>query len=487
VRCRPRVVRGTIASGAIVAALACANGSGTETASTPVDLVLREVTVFDSRDRVTLGGRTVVIDEGRIAAVLEAGAEVPEARRTIEGRGRLLTPGLVDAHSHLAYVLGDSISAGGGFVARLSMEPDSIAAYRSRFAEAYLPYGVTTVRDAGSDDRHLPMLAAWMERSPDAPDFWPVGGALVSHEEGRAPYPGHAVVTDPEDARRKVRAYHDAGLRHVKLYWRLREPEFVAALEEARKLGMHVAGHVDFQVLGFERAVDLGLRSFEHAYTVAVGALTEEQFLAAWREELPRVVGDEQRGRFYLGVMAYMHVLGPQNAEVERLIERLAGTDGTVVPTLHLFAQRLGLSPHVTPPFASFDDLTWLDEEQRAWAGEGYEILAGYVRKMWETGIPLAVGTDWAEPGPAVLAEIALLHDAGIPMPDSLAIATLGGATAIGVDDEVGAVEPGYRANLVLWDDDPLADPGALFGGRTVIKDGTVWSPGGASGPRSSG
>lgn len=59
-------------------------------------------------------------------------------------------------------------------------------------------------------------------------------------------------------------------------------------------------------------------------------------------------------------------------------------------------------------------------------------------------------------------------------MADALAIATLGSATAIGVDDEVGAIEPGLRANLVLWDQDPLADPRGLFGGRTVIKDGVV-------------
>ena len=88
------------------------------------------------------------------------------------------------------------------------------------------------------------------------------------------------------------------------------------------------------------------------------------------------------------------------------------------------------------------------------------------------------MGTDWAEPGRATLAEIALLHDAGIPMADSLAIATLGTAAAIGVDDDVGAIEPGYRANLVLWDGDPLTDPQALFGGRTVIKDGLEWAPG---------
>lgn len=459
-------------------AFACSppNGSTTQAgASNPVDLVIQDATVFDARARATLPGRSVVVEAGRIVAVLESGEPLPEARRVIAAGGRLLTPGLIDVHSHIGNILGDSISAGGGFIARLSMEPDSIAAYRRRFAEAYLPYGVTTVRDAGSDDRQMPLLTAWMEPSPDAPDFWPVGGAIVSHEEGRLPFPGHAVVADPDAARHLVRRYHQAGLRHVKLYWRLREPEFVAALDEARGLGMNVTGHIDFQVLGFERALDLGLRSFEHAYTVAVGALTSEEFLAAWREELPRVIGEREAGRFYLGIMAVMHAVGRDDPEMERLIGRLADSGSTVVPTLHLFAQRVGVAPHVTPPFAGFDDTRDLNDAQRAWAVEGYRILAGYVREMWAAGVPLAVGTDWAEPGPAALSEIALLHDAGIPMAESLAIATLGGAIAIGVDGDVGAIEPGLRANLILWDASPLDDPAALFGGRTVIKDGVEW------------
>ena len=72
------------------AASACTNGNGIETPSPPVDLVLRDVTVFDVRDRVALAGRTVVIDDGRISAVLAAGADVPAARRSIQGRGRAL-------------------------------------------------------------------------------------------------------------------------------------------------------------------------------------------------------------------------------------------------------------------------------------------------------------------------------------------------------------------------------------------------------------
>ncbi|MBW3661242.1 MAG: amidohydrolase family protein [Gemmatimonadetes bacterium] len=440
----------------------------------PVDLVIEGARILEVRSGEVLEGRTIVVDDGRIVSVTGEGAESPPAKRVVDARARLVTPGLVDVHHHTAFVLGDSVSEGGGFIARLSMEPDSIAAYRDRFAEAYLPYGVTTVRDAGSDEAHAPMLVAWMEPSPDAPDFHPVGGALGSEEEGRTPFPGHAVVRDSSDAVTKIRDYQEVGYRHIKLYWRLEEPEFAAALSEARRLGLNVTGHVDFQVFPFERALDLGLTSFEHAYTVGVGAMTREEFMAAWREQTPEWYGAEARGRFYLGVLEYFHLLGPENPRVLALIDRLAETGSTVVPTLHIFAQRLGLTWHTTPSVGAFDDTSWLSPEQREHAIEGYRILAGYVRRMHEAGVRLAIGTDWTDPGQAVLSEMLLLEDLGIPMMEVFRIATLDGARAIGVADEVGAVEPGLRAHLIVFDSDPLVDPRAILGGKTVIKDGAV-------------
>lgn len=439
-----------------------------------VDLVIERARVLDVRSGEVLEGRTIVVDDGRIVSVEPPGEPAPQTDRSLDADGRLVTPGLVDVHHHTAFVLGDSVSEGGGYIARLSMEPDSIAAYRERFAEAYLPFGVTTVRDAGSDEDHAPMLRAWMERSPQAPDFHPVGGALVSAEEGRTPYPGHAVVRDPSDAVKKVKLYQKLKFRHIKLYWRLRRPEFAAALGEARRLGMDVTGHVDYQVLGFERALDLGLRSFEHAYTVGVGALTREEFLSAWRVEAPETYGDETRGRFLLGALEYFHQLGLEDPRVLRLIGRLAETGSTVTPTLHIFAQRLGLTWFTSPSVAGFDDTSWLIPEQLAHAREGYEILAGYVRRMHEAGVRLAIGTDWVDPGQAVLSEMLLLHELGIPVAEVFRIATLDSARAIGIADEVGAVEPGMRAHLVVFDSDPLGDPRAILGGKTVIKDGAV-------------
>jgi imidazolonepropionase-like amidohydrolase len=459
---------GTVALLALL--LLCLGGAAREGG----DLALTNVAVFDPRKASVSQGATLEISGGRIARVLSHPGPALSGE-ILEGHDRLLTPGLIDVHHHTAFLLGDSVTAGGGFVTHLSMRPDSIAAYRRIFARAYMPYGVTTVRDAGSAESDLPMLLAWMEPSPSAPDFHPVGGALVSREEGRTPYAGHAEVKSPEDAAARVRHYFDLGIRHLKLYWRLREPEFRAALEEGLRLDMNVTGHIDFHVLTIDRALDLGLRSFEHAYTIGVSALSDEEFERVWRERVPEVSGDRPEGRFYIGIMEVFNDLGPENPEMLRLIRRLAETNSTVVPTLHIFAQRFGLTPLASEPVATFDDTAWLTEEQRSRMAAGYRILAEYVRRMYEAGVHLAVGTDWKDPGRAVLSEMLLLHRAGIPMPEVLRIATLEGAQAIDLED-VGSVEPGKRANLVLFERNPLDDPENLLSGKVVIKDGVVWN-----------
>jgi imidazolonepropionase-like amidohydrolase len=461
-----------IAVASVVGLAAC--GATGEAERSP-DLAVAHVDVLDVRSGALLRDRTVLVDGGAVVAVDSAAGPPPAAARVLNGAGGLLIPGFVDAHSHLAYVLGDSLSSGGGLISRLSSDTHSLAAYRSEYDRQYLTYGVTAVRDTGSSSEELPLLLGWMrDRRPSSPDVYPSGGALVSREEGRVPFPGHRVVNDPEDAVAAVRAYHDMGIEHVKLYWRLREPEFAAALAEAQRLGMHPTGHVDFQVLGIDRALDLGLRSFEHAYTLGAEALSPTEFLAAWREDLPRSIGDRQNGRFYLGAMEYFQVLGADDPEMTALIERLAATRSTVVQTLHLFAQRLGMAPYESRRLGDFDDTSGLTPAQLEHAREGYRIMAEYVRRMHEAGVRLAVGTDWIDPGRATLSETRLLHEAGIPMADALRAATLGGAEALGIDDRVGALEAGLAANLVLLHRNPLDHPSALLGPRTVIKDGVV-------------
>lgn len=455
----------------------------------PGDLVITDARVLDVASGEVLPGRTVVVADGTIRSVRPGDSPAPDAVRTVEAGGRLVTPGLVDAHGHLASVLGDSVSSGGGYVTHLDPSPDSLAAYRDRYARAYLPHGVTTVRDAGSTEEDLALLSDWYrEPARGLPDFFPSGPALVSPPRGeRTTFPGHEVVPDPEAARAEVRSYRDRGFRHVKLYWRLREPEFRAALQEARRLDMTVTGHVDFHVLGFERALELGLRSFEHAYTVGVGAMTDAEYRRLWRRDVPAVYGDRRRGLFHLGVTEAFNRLGPDDPDTLALIDRLARTGSTVTTSLHIFAQQVGVAPFVVRTGTGFDDVSGLSDRQRARARRGYEILADYVRRMHEAGVRLALAPDGLQPGRVALSEMWLLHRAGIPMEEVFRIATLDGARAVGLRDR-GTLEPGMRADLVIWSGEPLEDRDDLFGDKAVVSAGTlVETGGGAGGPGTRG
>lgn len=311
------------------------------------DLAIVHASVLDIRTGETLPDRTVVIDKGLITGIQRSTRGVARANaRTIDARGRLLSPAFVDVHFHTMAILGDSMTPTGGAITALTMSADSINAYRRLFAQLYMPYGVTVVRDVGSAERDLPMLLAWTKQSPDAPDFYPVGAQLVSAESGRVSPPFQVTLADSQTAAAKVREYHDLGIRNVKLYWRLREPEFKGALSEAQKLGMNVTGHVDQQVMTIGRALDLGLRNVEHIHTLALSVMRESELdsLYALFSTLLGVSSNRDPGIFFLATTEYWNHVGPDDPRIVDLIAKFRADDASLTPTLHVIAQRFGLT-----------------------------------------------------------------------------------------------------------------------------------------------
>ena len=442
------------------------------------DLVIRNAAVFDSETASVTPNRTVVVRDSLIAAVVPTGgSRVPDAERTIDADGRLLTPGLIDVHQHSANVFAGPDATDGAEPA-MSMDPDSIAAYRHEYARATLSYGITVTREPGGNDDDLPLMMAWMNPVRWAPDFYPSGGALISPpDDGDDVYAGHTVVEDSIDAAQTVREYHDAGIQHLKLYWKLDLPAFQSALHEAKRLGMVPTGHIEYGDVSIRAALDLGLRHFEHAHTLASTALSPTKTSQVW-QRASKILDGNSGAVFHMGVMEMFNELGRQDARMTTLIDAMADAEATVTSTIHVFARPLGLTSLERPTTDDFSDTSGWTDEQTARARRGYSVLESYVKRLHDSGVTLALGTDMPQPGRAALSEMLLLHRAGIPMEDTLRIATLNSARAIGLEEKYGSVESGKRAHLVLFEDNPLEDPKALLGSKTVIKDGVIYTGG---------
>jgi len=113
-------------------------------------------------------------------------------------------------------------------------------------------------------------------------------------------------------------------------------------------------------------------------------------------------------------------------------------------------------------------------------------VLVGMVtRTFHEAGIPIVVGTDsgsWPHflnllHGPTTVREMELLVEPGMEPAEVIASATIIPATMMGIEHEVGSIEIGKRANLLILEDDPLQDISSLKSLLWVVKDGKAWHP----------
>lgn len=449
---------------------ACAPGE----TDAPADLAIANVTVVDAVQGA-VEGRTVVVDGGRIVRV--AGADEVDAgaaaREVIDGTGRYLMPGLWDAHVHLTY--------------------------DDRFTEAmpglFLSWGVTSIRDTGGVlEKLLPVVERMEAEGAVAPRVF-FAGPLLDGEH--AVYdgvnnPALGIATpDPDAARAHVAELAEAGADFIKVYELVTPDVFDALVAEAGARGLPIDGHVPLSMLA--RAVGPRVNSLEHLRNLELDCASGAEALLAERRQVLAAhdggPGAELRARLH-ALQRSAAVADYDEARCDEVVAAMAGT--MQVPTLRLNA--LGL----VSPFdrADWDDALarlpdaaaapWREAAERAATdpapardttfGRWSLFLTG---RLHEAGVPVGAGTDtpiaFAIPGYSLHNELDMLVRAGLSPRDALAAATVRPAEFFGLEGEMGTVEAGKVADLVLLSGDPLADIAntrtievVVLGGRVV-------------------
>ena len=410
-----------------------------------------DVTAADSRRALRLD-QTVVISGDRIVAVDRAGeVPVPRDAQVIDATGQFLMPGLWDMHVH--------IFAGGWDTASV--------------LDLFLAHGVTGVRDMGSNVDRVVALRDEIASGARAGPRMVVSGPSVSGLSGTREAPRSESA---ENVRREVRRLKEARVDFIKLYSYLSPAAFLAAMDEARQVGLPAAGHVPFAVKA-SAAARAGLRSIEHLEGVVLEATDLEEPL---REEIALRIREGTLGIQVPEIEVDQAVRYRDSYNVSKLqtlSAEFVTYDTWHCPTLISPEAFAHVSDAMQTSFASYPNIEYVPgnvEEgwKRALSGFSREqsanigVYAAYKRvltaAMHRAGAQFLAGTDAAGPGQVPGAslheELALLVEVGLSPMQALRTATASPARFLGRENDLGAVEQGYVADLVLLDDNPLDD-----------------------------
>jgi hypothetical protein len=398
--------------------------------------MIRNVSVLDVESGTLKPNQVVAVIDGRIVRIGDDdGLDLPVygdlEPRIIDGQGQILIPGLWDMHTHL------SLDAGLMHVAA----------------------GVTAVRDLGNDpDRLVEIRAAF-----DSGEIIGPRSTAAGFIDGKSPYsaPTPSLAENREQALAMVRDYAEQGYPQIKIYSSI-DPEWVEPLaREVHARGMRLSGHIP-SGMSAEQAVNAGFDEIQHINMLFLNFLAGPQ--DDTRTPLRFTLVAENAGSLDLDSEPVAGFIGLLN-------EKGVVIDPTVSIFDSMFRHRSGeldpsyamIADHMPPAIrrGMLAGEMAIDEENAQRYAESADALLAMIAELHAAGVPLVAGTD-AMAGFTLHRELELYHQAGISNAEVLRIATLDAATVAGKSADSGSISVGKQADFVLLAGNPLEDISAV-------------------------
>lgn len=376
---------------------------------------LQGATVIDATGAPPITDATVVVRDGRIAAIGgRTSVTIPTGARIIDASGKTIVPGLWEMHAHASQV---------------------------EWAPAYLAAGVTTARDMGGEgDFLLPFRDAIDAGRGLGPRIL-IAGLVDGGGDGAL---GVVDAITPEEGRAVVERYHSSGVRQVKLYTLLAPAVVRAITDRAHALGMTVTGHVP-RSLGLAAAIEAGMDQVAHL------PLTSHPDSAATRAAI--------------ALLAARKVVVDPTLPWNELLRH--------APETEIASFEPGFTTLPAPLAASYRSVN--SGVTAATVAAELQRQLSIIRALHRAGVPLVAGTDGAIPGHSVLRSIELFAQAGFTPMEALQSATVVPARAMGLADDVGTLQVGKRADLLVLDANPLERVASIRTGRWVVANGRMY------------
>ncbi|HZA61370.1 MAG TPA: amidohydrolase family protein [Nitrososphaeraceae archaeon] len=392
-------------------------------------VILEGATLIDGTGALPKPNTTIVIDGNRIVFVSNNTADSFDLNfstaNSVNLTGKYIIPGLFDMHAHVGNVLKDSYN-------------QNESEYMLRML---LTHGITTIRNPGGPtEQSVALRENASEGKIAGPQIF-TAGQLLNTPDIPVPFVEKQVQTE-QDVRQEVRTQAAAGVDYIKLYVGLTPDLVEAAIDEAHINGKKVVGHM--YMTGWTDAANLGIDALTHGVPVSPFLLSE-----ADRQEFLEF-GDHPFNH-----LLWLDLVDLNGPEINNMISALVNNDIPVDPTLDIY------------------EIITKEESQHQYL---WPKVLQLTKMLYDNGVTILSGSDIPNfdlvPGASLHHELELLVEAGISPLEIIKIATRNGAHALGIEEEVGTVEAGKQADMIILSDNPLNDISNTMKIEAVINNG---------------
>ena len=394
-------------------------------------VILEGASLIDGTGSPPRNDSVVILKDERILTVTDKGnyTMYPRDSEIVNLTGRFLIPGLFDMYAHVASVLSFSYNQ--------TVSENTLT--------ALLDNGVTTIRNpAGPTKESVALRDAVAAGQIQGPQIFTAGRLINA-----LPFPTRFVETmanTEAEVREEVKRQADADVDYVKLYVGLYPNLVKAAIDEAHNQGIKVIGHL--YLTSWTDAANLGIDALTHGVPVNPFLLskdTREIFI--------------ENGRGPFDHFLWLNLVDLNSTEINEMINALVKNKVPVDPTLTIYEAILKDDP----------------QNQYLWS----KVLQ-LTKILYDHGVTIMSGTDIPNfgliPGVSLHHELELLVNAGINPLNVIKIATSNGAEALGILDDVGTIESGKQADMIILNANPLRNIRNIGAIEGVIEDGQLFN-----------
>ena len=421
-------------------------------------IVIENITLIDAKNG-TRTNQTVSIKNGVIQSIGSAKLDMEDSQ-IIDGVGKYLIPGLWDAHVHLTFI----------------PEID----HETHF-KLYLKNGVTSIRDTGAILSKLQPSLNFIEENPNTTPRLFYAGPLIDGADrvykGMEPgFPNLSIgIDETSNIPEVVDGLVKEGVTFLKSYEMLTRETYLELLKVAGQNGLRVTGHVPLSI-DLEEAIEAGLGGMQHVRNMDLACAKDADNLLGDRqvslENEASIAGSALRTHIHSS-QRYYAIDNTDDERCLRIIMKLSeyGVFQTPTLTINTFdSRRFYADPKWRETYQELPkaaENNWMqgslklaniDVTENAKKFDAWSL--SLVNKMHQEGVKIIAGTDtpigYLTPGYSLHKELELLSEAGLSNMDVLRSATITPAEFFGMENQMGTIEVGKLADLVILDKNPL-------------------------------